>query len=132
MGTVQAQEAEVDRNIRRVASLLCLYREIAHRDLAKLMGISQPGMSARMNGKQAFRTVEVAQLAEIFEVPVAIFFEGPEALLSSSVGGVSTKLDPTIPGLTCVPLPARAARADRDSPFETSPLHVSAYRRIIQ
>lgn len=78
--TQELSPVDVDDRIRRVANLLCVYREITHQELGRQMGIEKSSMSLRMNGKRPFKASEVALMADLLGAPVQAFFAGPEAL----------------------------------------------------
>ena len=73
-------DATVEENIRRVATLLCAYREMTQQELGERIGIGKGSFSMRMNGKRPFRAAEVARMAVVLGAPVQAFYDGPDAL----------------------------------------------------
>lgn len=54
-------------------------QRMTQRDVAAVLGISQPQVTARLQGRVEFRTSELDRLAEAFGVPVTNFFPAPAA-----------------------------------------------------
>ncbi len=48
------------------------------RDVAEILGLPQPVVSLRLQGKRAFRAEELGKLAEALSVPISRFFPEPE------------------------------------------------------
>lgn len=49
-------------------------RRMTQREVAALIGMSQPVLQLRLVGKRPFRAEELAKLAEVLDVPVARFY----------------------------------------------------------
>jgi transcriptional regulator with XRE-family HTH domain len=58
-------------------------RRMSASKAARALGWSQVFISRRLTGDVAFNVDELAALAELLQVPIVAFFEGPEMLTGS-------------------------------------------------
>jgi hypothetical protein len=70
--------------IGRVVDLLLTYRRENRLVLAALLGVSPKTLGRRLNGVLGWTADEIAVMAEHFDVPVSVFYDGPEALLAGT------------------------------------------------
>lgn len=68
--------------IGRVVDLLLTYRRENRLVLAALLGVSPKTLSRRLHGTLGWSADEVALLAEHFDMPVKVFYDGPDALIA--------------------------------------------------
>lgn len=73
--------AGTDDKIRLVAKMLLAAHGMTTLDLGQQLGLGRTPIYDRMQGRKPFTAAEVAEMAEHFDVPVAAFFAGPNALL---------------------------------------------------
>lgn len=92
VGGAASTSNRAESNTRAVVRMILAARGIGKDTLATTLGISRASLYERLNGRRAFTLGEVAIMAETFDVPVSIFFEGPSELLLGGVGG--RKQDP--------------------------------------
>lgn len=74
--------AGTDDKIRLVAKMLLAAHGMTTLDLGQRLGLGRTPIYDRMQGRKPFTVAEVAAMAEEFAVPVAVFFAGPDALIS--------------------------------------------------
>jgi transcriptional regulator with XRE-family HTH domain len=55
-------------------------------DLGRQLGLGRSPIYDRTQGRKPFTVDEVASLAEFFDVPVSVFYAGPDALLGRHAG----------------------------------------------
>jgi hypothetical protein len=65
-------------------------RQVSANRASQILGWSQPYIAARLNGRQPFDLDDLAQLAELLDVKVMTFFDGPN--LSRSGEGMTMLL----------------------------------------
>jgi hypothetical protein len=70
--------------IGRVVDLLLTYRRENRLVLAALLGVSPKTLGRRLNGVLGWTADEIAVMAQHFDVPVSVFYDGPEALLAGT------------------------------------------------
>lgn len=78
--TLEAMRAAKTR-VPSVIRQLMTYKRLRMYHLAEALGIEPTSMSARLNGKTVIKQEELAALAVLFRVPVAIFYMGPDQAL---------------------------------------------------
>jgi hypothetical protein len=79
----QTMQSEVNQRISGVTRHLLLLNEARREDVAVALGISKKTLDRRLRGVgDDWSAPEVAVLASYFKAPVALFYEGPEALLA--------------------------------------------------
>ncbi len=71
--------------IAAVVGHLLLRSDESTSDLAAVLGVSEKTVKRRLAGSQEWTATEIAQLAQHFNVPVAILFAGPDALFAAAL-----------------------------------------------
>lgn len=81
-----------------VVDLLLTYRRENRLVLAALLGVSPKTLSRRIGGALGWSADEVALMAEHFDVPVSVFYEGPDAFIARARGQMSAYLTSDMSG----------------------------------
>ncbi len=72
----------VNERIGRALDVLMTYRREKRLVVAALLGVSPKTLGRRLSGQIDWTAGEVSLLAEHFDVPVSVFYAGPDALLA--------------------------------------------------
>lgn len=101
--TTPALAQDVDHAVAEVVRILLTYRRETQARLGLALGLGKATMSMRMSGARGWTASEVAALARHFDVPVSVFYDGPDALLRTGIGTVTHQYEsPTKQGGTTV------------------------------
>lgn len=101
--TITAAEHEVDLAVSRVVKMLLAYRGETQAALAQATGLGRKTVIRRMSGERGWSAAELATLSKHFEVPVSVFYDGPDALLRTGIQTVTHQYEsPTKQGGTTV------------------------------
>jgi transcriptional regulator with XRE-family HTH domain len=105
MATVHAvpkspEGARAVENIRLTVRALLAVREMTALELGQHLGLSRARIYDRMQGRKAFTVDEVAYMSRLFNVPVQVLFDGPDALFSGPSDGLRQG---SIKGLCWIP-----------------------------
>lgn len=103
---------EVNLAVSRVVKVLLAHRGQTQAQLSAATGFRRSTLIRRMHGERDWTAPEVAILAKHFEVPVSVFYDGPDALLSRGVRTPTHQYQsPTKPaGTTVSPLKPSSSR----------------------
>ncbi len=71
-------------NISAVTHLLMVYRQKSTTDLAAHLRMSVKSLGRRLRGELGWQADEVAAMADLFDVSVLAFYQGPDALMSGA------------------------------------------------
>lgn len=106
--TAPSAHSTVDDNVTAALEILRVYRRLSHKELIVASGIGKSKM-IRRRADGGWTADEVQRLADALKVPVAAFYNGPDALL----GGIPhAEGGPVITSSFSTPFcgaPARAA-----------------------
>lgn len=84
-----APETDVNLAVSRVVKVLLAHRRETQAQLSLATGLRKATLIRRMAGDRSWTAPEIAVLAKHFEVPVGVFYAGPDALLRSGAGTVT-------------------------------------------
>lgn len=82
MTTASVEPSVVDDNVTRVVEILQAYKRLSLNELIIASGIGKSTLIRRRHAG-GWSAAEVARLAEIFEVPVSVFYDGPDNLIAN-------------------------------------------------
>ena len=71
----------IGENISRIVKILLARDEMRQQDLADALDYESATITRKMKGEREWRLNDIVALAEVFEVPVSLFFEEPDSLV---------------------------------------------------
>jgi len=71
----------IGENVSRIVRILLARDEMRQQDLADALDYETGTITRKMKGEREWRLNDVVSLAEVFEVPVSLFFEEPDTLV---------------------------------------------------
>lgn len=83
MTATHPEPGSIDSNVTGVLEILIAYRRVSFKELIVATGIGKSTM-IRRRAQGGWSAAEVARLAEVLDVPISVFYEGPEKLIATS------------------------------------------------
>ncbi len=71
----------IGENVSRIVKILLARDEMTQQDLADALGYDAATITRAIRGLRDWKLSDVVALAELFEVPISLFFEDPGTLV---------------------------------------------------
>lgn len=81
--TEPRQAGDLNANISKVVRVLLVHNEIRQQDLAVALDRNPASVTRALKGERPWTIDELGQMAALFDVPIALFFEPSGSLVRS-------------------------------------------------